>query len=248
MTHKSLRKVLAAACAVACTTIVLCAQLPAPAEQAVAAYVAAIKAAESGSRSVESVFAAVVPLREALMHNDAPSRETVLEALTDGDYVRLEHELRGVWINRDESVYVKPNVDFFINLASTRGDQVDKAFFAAMKTTYDDTVPVYVQMVTDFNACTVYGPTDLVKLYGVWSTFRRRHPERYKDGAQEEWDAVRFQLTEGTCACGDKTSVERELAEFLRTFPASPDRATVERRLHDLHVGESNFRFNCHPG
>jgi len=233
---------------VACTTIVLSAQPAAPAEQAVAVYLAAIKAAESGSRSVESAFAAVVPLREALMHNDGPGRETVLEAMTDGDYVRLEHELRGVWINREESAYVKPNVGYFTNLASTRGDQVDQAFFAAMKTTYDDTVPVYLQMVTDITACTSFGTMDLVKVYGVWFAFRSRYPGRYTDGAQEEWERVRYELTEGNCACDDKTSVERELAEFLRTFPTSPDRATVERRLHDLQIGESDVRFKCHPG
>ena len=107
--------------------------------------------------------------------------------------------------------------------------------------------PVYLKMVTDVTACTMFGNMDLVNVYRVWSAFRSRYPDRYTDGAKAEWDSVRSKLAEGTCACDDETSVERELDEFVRTFPTSPDRATVQRRLHDLQAGRSNIRFDCRP-
>jgi hypothetical protein len=247
-----LRRIGAAAGVAACTTIVLTAQPSSSERQAVAGYVAAIMNAESGrgARPVETAFAAVTPLREALMRvREDHGHETVLESLPDDDFARLERDLRGVWINREESVYVKPDVDYFVNLASTVGDQVDKEFFTALKMTYQDShEPAFLELVTDVTACTVFGKMDLVKIYGAWSAFRSRYPDRYKDGAQAEWNDVQFQLTEGTCACDDAASVERELDEFVRTFPTSPDRTAVERRLHDVQAGHSDIRFNCRPG
>jgi len=103
-------------------------------------------------------------------------------------------------------------------------------------------------MVTDVSACTLFGRMDLVNIYRVWSDFRSRYPDRYRGGAAEQYEQVRFELTEGTCACGDAASVRRELDEFVRTFPTSPDRPTIEQRLRALQVGRSNIRFDCRPG
>ena len=247
-----IEKVVAAACVAAFATIVHTAQLSTSEQQAVADYLAAITAAEFGlgSRPVEAAFSAVTPLREALMRTrEDHDHETALESLSDDDFARLERDLRGVWINREESVYVKPDVDFFVNLASRRGDQAAKEFFGALKMTYQDShEPAYLELVTDVSACTLFGRMDLVKIYRVWSDFRSRNPDRYNGGATEEWEPVQFALTKGTCACDDATSVERELDEFIRTFPTSPDRPTIEGRLHALQAGRSNIRFNCRPG
>lgn len=134
-------------------------------------------------------------------------------------------------------------------MLTRHGDQADKEFFAGLKMTYQDShEPVYLNMVTDVTACTLFGSMDLVKIYRVWSAFRSRYPDRYTDGAQAEWEDVQRELTEGNCACDDAASVERELDEFVRTFPTSPDRPRIERRLHDVQARRSDFRFNCTPG
>jgi hypothetical protein len=245
-----LSKALATVEVVLATTIVLTAQLSTPAQRAVTAFRSAIVAAESGagSGSIEAAFSALLPLRNALTHG-REGREAVLESLPESDFRRLKRELRGALINRDEVVFVEPDIDYFVNLATTRGDRADKAFFAAMKMTYPESIwPVYEEQLTDYSGCTRFGSGDLVRTYAVWSEFQSRYPDRYNHGAAEQWESIRRELTDGTCACDDGTSVKGELDELLRAFPTSPDRSKIERRLLELDAGRSGIRFNCQPG
>ena len=126
-------------------------------------------------------------------------------------------------------MFVKPDPDYFTQLASVRGDPADRAFFSALKATYPESVwPVYVERQTDHGGCTRFGSMTLVGTYRAWFHFQRTFPGRYAAGAKKEVDAVVEHLAESTCVCGDLASIERELQGFLERlsdrFESSGDR------------------------
>ena len=96
--------------------------------------------------------------------------DTALESLSADAFTRLTVELKGAVINREEVVLVEPDVDYFQALAAARGDDADRAFFAALKATYPSSVwPVYVDQKTDFGGCTRFGSMSLVGTYTRWT-------------------------------------------------------------------------------
>lgn len=200
-----------------------------------------------GRHDLEALFDAVAPVREALMRVVDGTR--TFESLTDNEYRRVQDQLTGVLVNREETLFVEPDPDFFVQLAVGHGDAADGRFFAALKATYPESVwPVYVDQKTDFSGCTRFGSGKLVDTYRVWSDFRRRFPGRYSAAARNETERVIDALTESTCACGETTDVERELALFVRAAPAPRVRAKVEQRLQALRSGRSNIRPRCISG
>ena len=231
-------------------TIAAGAQLSPSDQAAVERYRSAIKSAELGSsyRGIEAAFSALVSVREALMRV-RDGHTTALESLTNEEFTRLGRELPGVLLNRNEVVFVELDPDYFVKLAATRGDGADRAFFAALKATYPKSVwPVYIDQQTDYGGCTRFGSMSLVETYRAWSGFRQKYPDRYADGAKKEIDAVLASLTESTCACGDRAGVERELERFRLSFPTSPARDGVARRLQALRGGRSDIRTSCVAG
>lgn len=231
-------------------TIAAAAQVSTSYQAAVDAYRFAIASAEVGTapRGIDAAFEAVVPLREALMR-PRDGGNSVLESLTDAEFARLDGELPGVLINREEVVFVRPDVDYFTRLAVARGDAADRAFFAALKTTYPESVwPVYVEQQTDSSGCTRFGSMSLVETYRMWSEFRRQHPGRHETAAVTETNAVLEQLTESTCACGSTAAVELELEQFIRRVSISPVRTLIAQRLLALRAGRTDIRTNCVSG
>ena len=221
----------------------LLAQLSTSDRAAVERYRSAIKSAESGAsaRALEVAFSAIGPVHQALIQK--------LESLSDDEFKRLEQELPGLLVNREEIVFIKPDVAYFTKLAAARGDDADRAFFAALKATYPESVwPTYVEQQTDYAGCTRFGSMSLVETYRLWSEFQRKHPDHYRAAANEEASAVLGELSGSTCACGDAAAIERELDQFLRTFPAAPARARVEERLQALRARRSNIRTDCIAG
>ena len=221
----------------------LLAQLSASDRAALERYRSAIKSAESGAspRALEAAFAAIGPVNQGLTQK--------LESLSGDEFKRLEQELPGLLVNREEIVFIKPDVAYFSKLAASRGDDADRAFFAALKATYPESVwPTYVEQQTDYAGCTRFGSMSLVETYRVWSEFQRKHPDRYRAAANDEASAVLRELTVSTCACGDAAAIERELDQFLRAFPASSARARVEERLQALRGRRSDIRTNCIAG
>jgi hypothetical protein len=220
------------------------AQLPPPAQAAVDAYRSAIAAAVSKPRThgVEHALAAFHELQAAL------TRKDLLESLTDQQFAEVR-ALKGVVANRDEVVYVQPDVAYFRGLARTGGDAADRAFFEALKATYPDSVwPVYVEQQTDAGGCTRFGNRSVVGAYVRWSDFLHRHPGRYRDDATKELDAAFEALTRSTCACGEPATVEQELQYFLRTVHQSAPRAAVQERLQSVRAGRSGIRARCVGG
>ena len=225
------------------------AQLSTSDQAAVDVYRSAIRSAESGrsSRAIEAAFSALVSMRDALMK--VRSGQNVLDSLPDEEFQRLGRDLPGAILNRDEVVFVEPDAGYFTRLAAARGDGADRAFFAAFKATYPESVwPLYVEQQSDNGGCTRFGSMTLVETYRTWLDFQRTFRGRYTAGAQKETDSVIEQLTTSTCACGDLASVEKELQVFRRSFPTSPARAKIDQRLQALRARRSEIRTSCVAG
>ena len=234
----------------AVTTSAGMAQRQAPEQAAVDAYRTAITSAASGRapRAIETAFIALGLMRDALIQVQTGRNTTPLELLPEREFQMLR-ELPGAILNRDETVVVEPDTDYFVRLATARGDAADRAFFSAFKATHPGSVwPVYLDQQTDYSGCVRFGSMSLVETYRTWAGFRRRFSGRYADGARKEVDAVLEALTTATCACRDVTSVERELQRFQREFPSSPVKSAIDRRLQAIRAGRSDIRAGCVSG
>jgi len=208
---------------------------------------AAVERRADGS-AIETILAKADDVREVLQRPKADGG-SLLESLPADAFARLTRELRGLIVNREEVLIVRPDADFFVGLATAYGSDADRRFFSAYKATYPDSVwPTYVEQQTDYSGCTAFGEGKLVEAYRLWSEFRRTTPASYAAAAAAELDRVSHELTASTCACGDRSTVDRELDEFLRAFPASPASAAVAARLQDLREGRSKMRAPCVSG
>jgi hypothetical protein len=216
--------------------VALMAQVPASDRTTIARYQAAIK-----SGAIESAFNELTSLGETLPR--------VLESLSDRDFEQLQRDLPGAIVNREEILFVEPDVDYFVKLAASLGDAADRRFFVAFKMTYPESVwPAYAEQQTDYSGCTAFGSGKLVEAYRVWSQFQTDLPNRYAGGVRRELDRVSRELAESTCACGDPASIQSELQGFIQIFPNSPIRAKVEERLNALKTGKSDIRAGCISG
>lgn len=226
------------------------AQIPSDARVAIDQYRAAIEAV-SGARTpgrLEAALDRVDALRDILMRV-RPDGSTRLEALSDAEFQQVEQSLAGVLINREEVVFVKADPKYFSRLAASAGDSSDRAFFAALELTYPNGVwASYETQQTDYSGCTAFGDGKLVDAYRAWSSLQRRFPNRYRARSSEELASIGTELTESTCACGDRGSVEREMRQFVRVFPKAAIAAAVRERLRGLAGGRSNIRLRCLSG
>jgi hypothetical protein len=130
---------------VSCCVVMPDAQRLDPVRKVIDSYRVAIRLAQKDpSRGhLEAAFDAIGPLREALIvSRDGAS---TLELLSEQEFTTLGRELVGLLVNREEVVFVKPDVVFFRRLAA-RGDPADRAFFAALSSTYPESVwPSYIE-------------------------------------------------------------------------------------------------------
>lgn len=227
------------------------AQMPPQDWAAVGSYRAALNGAKASRTpgALEATLERLDAVREALMRVHENGSSTLLETLSEADFQRLERDLPGVLLNREEILFVKPDPDYFLDFAATHGDGADRSFFAAYKQTYPDGVwPVYVSSQTDYSGCTAFGEGGLVAAYRTWADYRRTHSRRYVALSQAETERVSSELTESTCACGNAASVKKELQQFLRAFARSPIAGSVRNRLRALQDGRSGIRLRCHSG
>jgi hypothetical protein len=246
---KRTRRGLITVALVALGTVAALAQLKATDQAAVETYRSAIRTAESGgsTRGIEAAFSALASMRWVLLKPQ--NGQTVLESLPDEDFRLLGRHLPGVVINRSETVYVMPDVDYFTTLAAAQGDGADRAYCAALKTTYPKSVwPVYIEQQADYSGCTRFGSMSLVDTYRAWSVFQSQFPGRYARDAKREIDAVIESLTESTCACGGRAAVEQEFQRFLQGFPTASIRPKINQRLEALRTGRSDIRLECRSG
>ncbi len=239
-----------AAALVAFGAVAALAQLSTTDQQVIAAYEAAMTAAETTNapRGIESAFSALAEVRNALMLVRG-GRVTILESLPDAEFMRVTREVRGARISRDDVVFIEPDPDYFSRLAAARGTDADRAFFRAFKATYPASVfPAYVEQQTDYSGCTRFGSQSLVDTYQAWSEFERTYPDRYAARAKTEADRVLGELTTSTCACGEVDGAMRELETFVKRFPSSPATVKIGARLAALKGHRSDIRAHCVSG
>ena len=188
-------KFVATAVFFSCCVVMPGAQRLDSARQAIDTYRAAIQSAQQAPSQgrLEAAFGAIGPLREALLRS-ADGRYT-LESLSEQEFTTLSRELVGLIVNRDEIVFVEPDVTFFRRLAA-RGDRADRAFFAALSSTYPESVwPVYIEQQTDYGGCTRFGSGTLVSTYFTWAAVRRQYPKRYGEATASHLNDIVNELT-----------------------------------------------------
>jgi hypothetical protein len=171
-----------------------------------------------------------------------------LEDLSEAEYALLEKKMKGFVVNREETVYVKPDLKFFAQLAKTRGTSADAAFFGLMREIRPDNVwAAYLEQQTDYSGCTIYGNGNLTTLYGKALRFKRAYPQAYVSYIDEEIDGISSKFTGDVCACGNIGSVEKEFRLFIKTFPNDKNTPAVKKGLANLKKNKA-FRFNCQSG
>jgi len=220
-----------------------------PVQAAIDAYRVAIQAAQQDPARgrLEAALAAIAPVRDALLRERDGNRSR-LESMTEQEFATLGRGLPGLLLRRDEALFVEPDVAFFGSLAA-RGDAADRAFFAALRSNFPRSAwPVYVEQQTDVTGCTRFGSGTLVSTYLAWAAVRRQYPKRYEDASSEHLNDVFTELTESTCACADRASVERELTEFSRRVDDSAARTRAAARLDAVRTGTVGMRFTCRSG
>lgn len=171
-----------------------------------------------------------------------------LESLNATDYSLLERKMEGFVVNREEIVYIKPDLKYFAQLAKTHGTKADIAFFALMREIRpDDVWAAYIEPQTDYSGCTIYGNGLLTKLYGKALQFRKNYPKAFAVDINEEIDKILEEFPESGCACGNRNSVIKEFRLFIKTFPKNKNTPEIKKRLANLEK-ERDFRFNCQSG
>jgi len=171
-----------------------------------------------------------------------------LESLSDTEYALLEKKMKGYFINRIEVLIIRPDVKFFINLSKRFGTRADVAFFVLLRMIRPDSIwPAYIEQQTDVTGCTIYGKGLFAQLYGQTTKFRSVYPKAYVLNIKDEIEEMVENFVAGTCACGSKADVQKELRLFVRTFPRDENTPGVKTKLKRLS-NKGDFRFNCHSG
>jgi hypothetical protein len=169
-----------------------------------------------------------------------------LESLDDSTFAEVQRRMQGFTVWRDEVVLAAPDASFFLDLARAHGDAADTAFFHALSLTYGQGVwPVYIEQQTDISGCTRFGSGHLVATFAIWNEFASSHPWRYGSWSAEELRKTEEQLTSGSCACGGRESVIRELRSFVHRFPSASVAPRLRARLRAVDSGTSGIHYNC---
>ena len=171
-----------------------------------------------------------------------------MENLSDADYARLEKKMKGYTVNRNEIVFVEPDLKFFDSLVKTHGTPADIAYFALKLQIRPENIwAVYNQQQTDVTGCVLYGKGFLTKIYGKALQFKKTYPKDYAEDVDKEIEDITSEFRDGTCACGNRATVEQEYNLFIKTFPNDKITPTVKKKLLNLKKNKE-FRFNCQSG
>lgn len=185
---------------------------------------------------------------DALVRRPKGDGLNVMEQLNDEEFQDVSLKMKGFLVNREETVYVEPDPEFFASLAKRTGDQVSVDFFDVYGKTIRKTWPVYIEQQTDYSGCIRYGTTSLVDAYARWDTYRKKYPARYAEEVTNFIVEIEDYLASGTCACADKQSVVRELKAFIRAFPGAGIAPRIKERINEIRRGKSDVREHCQSG
>lgn len=171
-----------------------------------------------------------------------------MEDLSASDYARLEKSMKGFVVNRDEVVFVQPDVKFFSDLSRKHGTAADIAFFDLLKKIRPDSVwAAYIEQQTDYSGCTIYGDGSLTKLYGRALQFRKSYPKAFVIEIKREINDILEAFSVSSCACGKIEGVLKEFRLFIKTFPKDKNTPEIKKNLVKIKK-RGDFRFNCHSG
>ncbi len=180
---------------------------------------------------------------------DSLVRDGELGRMDDSTFARTARQFEGWTLMRDEVEGLLPDMKFFTALAQAHGDAGDRAFFDAYAATgMDRIMPAYVEQQTDYSGCARFGSGSLVDAWARWSAFRSAYPRRYAATAREALDDATRALVEEDCACGARSSVERELGLYLERFPHGALADRVRARLRAVESGKAEIHEHCSSG
>ena len=156
--------------------------------------------------------------------------------------------MKGFVVNREEILFIKPDLKFFAQLSKTRGTKTDTAFFALTREIRPDNVwAAYYEQQTDVTGCTIYGSGALTSLYGKALRFKKTYPQAYVEDIDEEINEILRQFTDNLCACGGRDTVLKEFRLFIRTFPKDKNTPGIKKNLTKLQK-RKDAGFNCQSG
>lgn len=184
----------------------------------------------------------------ALVRPSRPGEADVLESLSDEDFQTVTSKMKGFSVNRQETVYVEPEPEFFIALAKRADDQVSIEFFEAYRKTKPNGWSIYIEQQTDYSGCIRYGTMSLVDTYTLWNAYSNKYPTRYQKEVMNFIREVEDDLAEGTCACDDKKSGLREFEAFIRRHPRAKIATRLRERVNQIRQGKNDIREHCHSG
>lgn len=172
-----------------------------------------------------------------------------LEALSETDYASVERKMKGYVVNRNEIIFIKPDVNFYKKLSRKYGTKADVAFFNFLGELKPDSVwSAYIEQQTDYSGCTIYGSGKLTALYGKAKQFRKQFPAAYATDINEAINDIKETLTSNTCACSDSRSPIKEFQLFINAFPKDTITPAVKKRLDEVKAKRTAIRFQCHSG
>ncbi len=170
-----------------------------------------------------------------------------LEALSENEYALVVKKMKGFVVNRSETVFVNPDVNFYKNLSKKYGTKADVAFFNLLGELKPDSVwSAYVEQQTDYSGCTIYGGGKLTALYGKAKQFKKQLPAAYASDVNEAINDIKETFTNDTCACGDRRSVIKEFQSFINAFPKDAITPAIRKCLAEVEQKQTSFRFQCH--
>lgn len=208
----------------------------------VARYQAALRTVQAGAghKPLQPLFELGMTAAIKLQDN--------LENLSDEEFASAQARMKGFTLNRDEAVFVIPQIKFFKLLAQKNGLPADVAFFDIYGRTDPDgnwVFPAFVRQQTDVTGCTIYDGKLLTSLYRGWLDFRKSYPSDYQPQADDQIARIENALTIDTCACGSEDAVISGLESFAKAFPDQPIAAKVTQRIKVIRAGDSPIRFDC---
>ena len=173
----------------------------------------------------------------------------VIERLSEADYEVVEKNMKGFTVNRDEVIVIEPDTAFFAALAQKHGTDTDNMYFQFRREWMPEGFwPIYINLQTDVGGCTRFGDGYLANLYKKGNALLPKMTGYYAKETTKILKAVSYQLTTGTCACGDQQSVIKELKLFLQLNPKSEITKIVEKRLEDVKQQPSPMQYQCIGG
>lgn len=219
----------------------------APWPGAVADYLTTLQRVEQASApvSLESLFAAVEPVRDAVMQMQGGDRAW-MEQLSDADYAALQSTLRGIKLSRGMDIYAQPDAGFFDVLARAHGRSADKKFFTLYRGFWDaHDFPRYLAPSRGTTLCVRFGEGIIPRLYAQWTAFAKKYPAAYVDFTQQTLRDLEEAVGLGVCACGGQQSVARELKGFIQRFPKTAVTDQVHARLQELKEAPDRHPVKC---